>query len=174
MKVLIDACVLVPRLTRALVMEAVRVERMTPIWSPKILAEWQSAVAKLGPVEAAENETEIALLRARYPGSEVEVAPEKITGLYLPDPDDRHVLAAAITAGCHALLTFNTKDFPIRTLGDYGIIRRHPDEFLLETAQTAGDVFQKLISEAAQSSGRTERAVLKSSHLPRLAKFLSA
>lgn len=174
MRVLIDACVLVPMLTRELVIEAVRVAGVTPIWSPKILAEWRAAVSKLGSVEAAQNDTEIALLRARYPRSEVEPDPDLITGLFLPDPDDLHVLASAITGSCDALLTFNTKDFPIRALGAHGILRRHPDEFLLETARSNAGVFQNMISEAARSSGRTERALLRSSHLPRLAKFMSA
>ena len=173
MRVLIDACVLVPMLTRALVMEAVHVEGITPIWSPKILAEWRATVSKLGPVEAAQNDTEIALLRAHYPSSEVEPDPDLTTGLFLPDPDDRHVLAAAITGDCDALLTFNIRDFPIKTLGTHGILRRHPDEFLLETARSNEGVFQDMISEASRSSGRTERALLRSSHLARLAKFLT-
>lgn len=50
--------------------------------------------------------------------------------LVLPDPNDRHVLAAAIKAGVNAIVTFNLKDFPIDVLLKYGIEAIHPDEFV--------------------------------------------
>ena len=37
-----------------------------------------------------------------------------IAALELPDPDDRHVLAAAIKCGADLILTFNLDDVPIR------------------------------------------------------------
>jgi hypothetical protein len=47
-------------------------------------------------------------------------------GLKLPDPDDRHVLAAAIKAGAQVIVTRNLKDFPSPTFSR-GISRpNHP------------------------------------------------
>jgi hypothetical protein len=48
----------------------------------------------------------------------------------LPDPEDRHVLAAAIKAGADAIVTFNLKDFPNNVLSKYNIEAVHPDEFI--------------------------------------------
>ncbi len=53
-----------------------------------------------------------------------------IPGLILPDPNDRHVLAAAITAEADVIVTFNLKDFPAAMLAPHGVEAQHPDEFL--------------------------------------------
>lgn len=55
---------------------------------------------------------------------------ELIGVLELPDPDDRHVLAAAIKGGSDLIVTRNLKDFPARQLERWGIEAQHPDEFL--------------------------------------------
>ncbi|MFC5483211.1 hypothetical protein [Microvirga aerilata] len=60
----------------------------------------------------------------------VEDYEELIEGLQLPDPDDRHVLAAAIASASDAIVTFNLKDFPVGTLHKYNIELQHPDDFL--------------------------------------------
>ena len=50
--------------------------------------------------------------------------------LELPDPDDRHVLAAALVADADYLVTYNLKDFPAQALDRYAIQAVHPDVFL--------------------------------------------
>ena len=54
----------------------------------------------------------------------------------LPDPDDLHVLAAAIHADARAIITYNLKDFPAEALSRYGIESLHPDEFLSSLVAT--------------------------------------
>ena len=51
-------------------------------------------------------------------------------GLTLPDPGDRHVLAAAIQSRCDAIVTLNLKDFPAAYLARFEIEPIHPDDFL--------------------------------------------
>jgi len=69
-----------------------------------------------------------------------------ITELDLPDPDDRHVLAAAIKAGANAIVTFNLDDFPAGQLKLYGIVAQHPDDFVVRLF----DLFPEAVCLAAK------------------------
>ncbi len=48
----------------------------------------------------------------------------------MPDPDDRHVLAAAIKGKVDVIVTSNLKDFPESVLKAHDIQAEHPDEFI--------------------------------------------
>jgi hypothetical protein len=63
-----------------------------------------------------------------------------IPALTLPDPDDRHVLAAAIKGGADVIVTFNLQDFPVEVLKQYGIEPVHPDDFLHSQLDLAPNV----------------------------------
>jgi hypothetical protein len=65
---------------------------------------------------------------------------ELIPALTLPDPDDRHVLAAAIRGGADVVVTFNLSDFPADVLHKYGIEAQHPDEFIVHLIDLAAPV----------------------------------
>lgn len=64
-----------------------------------------------------------------------------IDTLTLPDPDDRHVLAAAICAGTPLILTFNLADFPPDKLAESGVEAKHPDELFAQLLVAARDEF---------------------------------
>lgn len=64
-----------------------------------------------------------------------------MSGLDLPDPDDRHVVAAAILTRANVIVTFNLKDFPAAALEQFRLHARHPDDFLVEAFSLAPSVF---------------------------------
>lgn len=178
MKVMIDACVLYPTLLRELVIGWAAAGGFTPLWSERILEEWRRAVARNGPQDTGIAEFEIESLTALFPEAKVAVASATEAAVALPDPNDTHVLAAAIDGGADELMTLNVRDFPTNALAAHGIIRRHPDEFLLEALHADPRRMAALVDAAmarAQSFGidtSDRRKLLKRAKLPRFAKAL--
>jgi len=63
-----------------------------------------------------------------------------IPSLNLPDPNDRHVLAAAIRGHVDIIVTMNLKDFPQVELMKYSLAAQHPDDFMLDLLNLAPEV----------------------------------
>ena len=114
-----------------------------------------------------------------WPQAEV-IWPQNLEArLWLPDPADTHVLAAAIAGSADLIITLNAKDFPRNVLAEEGLSRADPDSFLHGFWQAEPDliagVAAEVLAEANRLSGREwdMRALLKKARLPRLAKALS-
>jgi len=71
-----------------------------------------------------------------------------VADLKLPDPDDRHVLAAAIAGKASVIVTWNLKDFPAQDLFPYGVTSQSPDDFLTDLYAAFPDA---LISSAKRA-----------------------
>ncbi len=179
MRVLLDACVLFPMVMGEMLIGTAARGGFAPLWSARILEEWARATRRLAAGAEAVARVEIARLRADWPGSEVPADLDLEAGLSLPDPGDRHVLAAAITGCATMLLTLNRDDFPGRTLARNGLILREPDGFLCDLPAEGIDVAgvaAEVRARAEAASGRDQplRALLKRAGLPRLGKALTA
>ena len=130
-RVVLDACVLYPAPLRDLLLQLTIAGLYKAHWTDDINAEWMRAVLRTRPELNAE-----ALQRTRHcmdlhcMDARVEGYQLLIESLTLPDPDDRHVLAAAIHSRADAIVTFNLKDFPASTLNEWGIEAIHPDDFV--------------------------------------------
>jgi hypothetical protein len=100
-------------------------------WTQEIHCEWKRNLLKNRPDLTMEQlDRTSGLMDQAIPDACVHDYEDLITGLTLPDCDDRHVLAAAIRCGASVIVTFNQKDFPCKTLEPFGIEAQHPDEFV--------------------------------------------
>jgi hypothetical protein len=77
-----------------------------------------------------------------------------IEGMSLPDPNDRHVLAAAIHGEVSSIVTFNLKDFPAIELARYNVVAMHPDEFVLAAIRRDADGVIEVVEEQRASLRR--------------------
>lgn len=179
MKVLLDTCVIYPTVMREMILGVAEAGAFTPLWSERIIAEWLHAVVKLGPEAEVQAAGEAALMAAHWPGASVRYAPSLEARLWLPDPADCHVLAAAIAGSADGILTLNARDFPRNTLAEEGLWRADPDAFLHGIWQAqpglVADVAQAVLDKARRLSAGTweMRPLLKKASLPRLAKALT-
>ena len=130
--VIYDACVLYPASIRDLAIEIARAGLFRARWTTRIHAEWINAVARERPdLDRARLERVAQLMDAAVLDCLVSGFESLEAGLtLLPDPDDRHVLAAAIHCGAQGIVTFNLRDFPDAVLRPYGVRAVHPDEFI--------------------------------------------
>lgn len=180
MRVLMDACILFPTVLREILLGAAAGGGFVPLWSARILEEWRRAAARAGTEAEGVARAEIALLAAAWPGASVTVPAGAAEALSLPDPDDRHVLAAALAGGAEAILTVNLRDFPGRTLGRHGLTVRTPDslmmELLADRPALVSDVVAAVQARTVAVSGRAQplRPLLKRAGLPRLGKALGS
>lgn len=128
---LYDACVLYPAPLRDFLMRLSVTELFRARWTDQIHDEWIRNVLKNRPdLTADQLDRTRQFMNCAVPDCLVTGYESLIEGLALPDPDDRHVLAAAIRCHAGVIVTFNTKDFPGSVLDHYGIEAQHPDEFV--------------------------------------------
>jgi predicted nucleic acid-binding protein len=129
----LDANVLVPTALCDTLLRLAEAGFYRPLWSERILLEVEAAILGFRPdLDASRVHRRVLLMTATFEDASVDGWEQVSAGLDLPDPDDRHVLAAAIAGGAQAIVTSNLKDFPDDQLRGRGIEARHPDEFLLD------------------------------------------
>lgn len=127
----LDANVLHSYPLTSLLLELAEARLFRPAWSADIHAEWQRSVLKARPdIDAALLDRRRAAMDTALPDACVGGYAPLVAGLTLPDPDDRHVLAAAIRAKAQVIVTFNERDFPVETLAGFDLVAQHPDLFL--------------------------------------------
>ena len=139
-----DANVLYPAELRNLLMHLALTGLFRAKWSADVHEEWISSLLQKRPDLTREKlERTRQLMDQHAIDALVTDYEDLIPGLQLPDPNDRHVLAAAIRGHADVIVTMNLRDFPSAELSPFGMDAQHPDEFvlhLLDLAPGAGAV----------------------------------
>lgn len=150
--VLLDACTLYPAALRDVLMRLTLHGLIQARWTDAIHDEWIEAVLRDRPDLSRPQLERTRKLMDLHAEDSLVVGHEKRMGsLNLPDPDDRHVLAAAIEAGADVLLTWNLRDFPETAMAPHGIAAETPDALLAQLFQRHRDALLVVLREARES-----------------------
>ena len=171
--VVYDANVLHPAGLRDLLIRLAQTGLFRARWSDQILDEVIRSILERRPdLRPEQLERTRQLMCEAVADCLVNGDEPLIGGLSLPDPDDRHVLAAAIRCHAQVIVTQNLKDFPSEVLEPFGIEAQHPDLFVLHVVDLAPARVAAVIEQQASaltSPPRTAEDVLDalSGELPR-------
>jgi hypothetical protein len=131
--VILDACVVHPALARNLLVQLACTSLYRARWTESIHAEWMRSVQLQRPdIRAEQLELCRRAMDDAVPDGLIHGYESLITGIVLPDPDDRHVVAAGIKARADRIITMNLRDFPQSKLAPYGLVAQHPDALVAE------------------------------------------
>ena len=127
----LDASVLYPVSLRNLLMRLGIGGLFEARWSTHVHEEWIRAVVRDRPDLPIAKLHQLRDAMDRYADDCLVAGYEPlINSIALPDPNDRHVVAAAIIGRADVIVTANLRDFPSEALDRYNIEAQHPDEFI--------------------------------------------
>lgn len=166
----LDTCVLAPMpIVDTLLRLAEEPAFYTPKWSPRILEELRRTLAKFG-FSPKQVERRIRTMAEAFPDSLVEGI-EGLIPAMLNDPKDRHVLAAAVKCGAHAIVSDNQRHFPAVALSPYRLECMTVDKFLVQQYHLDPDAFIGVLREQASDIKWTLPQLI-SKHVPSLSRLI--
>jgi predicted nucleic acid-binding protein len=158
---LLDTCVLVPSRARDVLLEVASTGAYRPLWSSEILAELDRTLRLLlGKRGVSPEETHAYLTRlfrqmeTSFPDALVTDWESLAETVQLPDPDDRHVVAAARAGRADVIVTDNLTDFPAAAL-PAPLVRHSLDDFLLDTFDLHPGLVISAVRAIASRTGRS-------------------
>jgi predicted nucleic acid-binding protein len=155
-----DACVLYPFHLRNLLIQCAFDGLVNARWTDEIHAEWIRSLAANSPtMPVSRFEATREMMKAVLPDANVTDYQALIPRLWLPDPDDRHVLAAAIAGKASLIVTWNFKDFPAAELKPHRIACISPDDFLVSLNSSFPIPLIASVKRARQNLRRTVPSV---------------
>jgi predicted nucleic acid-binding protein len=143
-----DANVFYGARLRSLVLFLAQTKLFRARWSDRVHDEWIGNLLQKRPDLRPADLTRIRqLMDASVLDALVTGYEPLIDAMDLPDPDDRHVLAAAVVCKASCIVTFNVSDFPRDRLEPYGLHAVHPDDFLLDVESLDPAAFAAAVRE---------------------------
>jgi predicted nucleic acid-binding protein len=179
-KAVLDANVLYSARLRDLWMELAVSGLVGIAWTDRIEAEWINAVVRKRPSLEPHMRKTAAVMRRVLPEARVKVGPRDTPAVTLPDPDDLHVVAAAVVSSAKAIVTFNVDDFPAPVLKALDIEVMTPDAYLLRIAREDAEGLLTAVAtvrarlRAPVVDASTYAAGLARAGCPKLAAWLGA
>ncbi len=174
-----DSCVLMPMpICDTILRLAEDPSLFRIVWSEQILDEVGRGLAapRFGyPPDKVERR--LRAMRAAFPEAMATIPPDLIDGVSgLPDPDDRHVVALAIHAHAHTIVTDNLRHFPEAALSPHNLTALSADDFLVHQFHLApATLLDKLDRQAAAIRQRREEILrLLQPSAPQFCKLCAA
>jgi hypothetical protein len=174
-----DACILYPFHLRNIVVQAAVDRLVDARWTDAIHEEWIRNLTADAPAISIERlRVTQRLMNDALPMATVNGYEEQISEVTLPDPNDRHVVAAAITAKAPLILTWNLRHFPAQELRRFGLRAMNPDAFLCSLFDKIPDLVIGSLANARQNLSKTRLSasdfvdILENQKLALLAKRL--
>lgn len=163
--VVLDTCVLAPMpLCDTLLRLAEDPGFYTPRWSAGILDELRRVLRKM-KYSDAQAQRRITAMQAAFEDACVTGFADLVASM-TNDEKDRHVLAAAVRSGAHAILTENVKHFPADSVEAYNIDVLTPDQFLAHQFHLNRELLEAKFRDQAKARGTPYDALVH-----RLAKW---
>jgi len=150
--VIFDACILYPFHLRNIVVQ-IAVDRLVDArWTDEIHDEWiRNLAANVASIPVERLQITRHLMKDALPHAMVSAYQGHICAVTLPDPNDRHVVAAGIAGGASVILTWNLRDFPVRELKKHGLRRQTPDAFIVDLYDTVPDLTLASLANARRN-----------------------
>src|SRR5690606_14407304 len=152
--VVYDANVLYPSTLRDVLIRVGLARLAYPKWTERVLDEvFRNLRANRPDLDPARLDRTRRLMNDAIRDAIVTGYEHLTDQLDLPDPDDRHVLAAAIHAEAQVIVTRNLRDFPTGRLSAWGVEAQHPDDFLTTLHQDRPDALVGIVATIAVAWG---------------------
>jgi len=150
--VVYDANVLYPNTLRDLLIRISQAGLVQAKWTNEILDEMLRALGRNRPdISPDKLERLRQLMNGAVRDCLVSGYEPLIDGLKLPDPADRHVLAAAIKSGAQVIVTSNLRHFPAADLELWDVEAKSPDDFVLDQVGIDGRTVAACVQQIADS-----------------------
>lgn len=175
--VILDANVLFPFRVRDVLLTFADEGLFRARFTEEIIDEWTRSLIELRPELSESVHSQVEKMRLTFDECFVTGHLPLVEGLNMPDPNDRHVLAAAIRCSAQVIVSENKRDFPDELLDEYDIEVLGADDMLVTTyelfpANAARALSKVRMRYRKPPMNKSEFLLdLTKSGLPRLAAF---